>query len=73
MTKFRVPMTITFNGAVEVEADTEEQAEIIAKLNVIATMGDVFADEEHIKNHSFDVYGHGERKENESIEEIEEE
>ena len=73
MTKFRVPMKITFDGAVEVEADTEEQAEIIANLNIIATMGDVFADEEHIKNYSFDVHGYGERKENESIEEIKEE
>lgn len=73
MAKFRVPMTITFDGAVEVEADTEEQAEIIANLNVRATLRDVFVNEEHIKNHSFDVHGYGERKENESIEEIEEE
>lgn len=72
MPKFRVPLVITFDGAVEVEA--RDEAEEIAVANVRGRLDCVSTNMcDKILNHVFDLHGYSELRDNESIEEIEEE
>lgn len=70
--KYRVPLKITFDGCAEIEADDEIEAEDIA-CHIVANLGRV-SDNGHsaIKDFVFDLHGYAERRDNESIEEIEE-
>lgn len=73
MPKFRVPLVITFDGAVEVEARDEAEAEEIAVANVRGGLNCVSTNNcDKILNHEFDLHGFSERRDNESTEEIEE-
>lgn len=72
MTKYRVPIIMTFNGAVEVEAEDESQAEEIVCGQVCASLGDVYSHgHPSILNWSVDRMGYAERCDKESIEEVE--
>lgn len=71
MSKFRVPLIITFDGAAEIEARNEEEAEQIAMMNIRAGLGDVSTgDHDKILDYDFDLHGYPELKDNESVEEI---
>lgn len=73
MTKFRVPIKMEFDGAVEVEARDEVQAEELVCSNLRARMYSVSDNGcENIIDWEFDVHGFAELRDNESIEEIEE-
>ena len=73
MPKYRVPLVITFDGAVEVEARDEVEAEEIAVANVRGGLDYVSTNQcDKILDHEFDLHGYSERRDNESIEEIEE-
>lgn len=72
MTKYRVPIKISFDGAALVEAEDEEEAEKIAVMQLkgygasVASYG-----HPNILNWVVEDYGTAYRRDNESIEEIE--
>lgn len=71
--KYRVPLKITFDGCAEIEADDEDEAEQRAIYNISAVLGYVSdGGADCVLNTVFDVHGYAERRDNESIEEIEE-
>ena len=71
--KYRVPVKIEFDGAVEIEAESEEDAENIAECYFCASIGNVSGSAcNRILDWSVDNSGYVTRAENESIEEIEE-
>lgn len=74
MTKYRVPIKISFDGAALVEAEDEEEAEKIAILYVGSHMETVkaFDNLKVLKIVTEDI-GYTEIRDNESIEEIEDE
>lgn len=73
MTKYRVPIVIQFDGAVEVEADSEEDAENIAEYYFVASIGNTGDSGcDKILDWEVDNSGYITRAENESIEEVEE-
>lgn len=73
MTKYRVPVEIKFNGAVFVDANDEQQAEEIVTNQICAKLGSVYSHgHPSIYNWLIDVVGYAERRDNESIEEVEE-
>ena len=72
MPKYRVPLIITFDGAVEVEARDEVEAEEIAVGNVRGELYCISINQCHkILDYAFDLHGYSELRNNESIEEIE--
>lgn len=73
MTKYRVPVRISFDGAVSVEAKDESEAEELACYYVGAVIGHV-SDGccDRILDYEFDTHGDTELRDNESIEELEE-
>jgi hypothetical protein len=74
MTKYRVPLRITFDGFAVVEAVDEEEAETTAVWNLSMNIGSVLnCDKDKISKYYFDPTGYSEIATNESIEEIEEE
>lgn len=74
MTKYRVPLKIIFNGCALIEADSEEKAEELATYHVGAVIGNVSDDgADCVINTEFDLHGETERRDNESIEEVEDE
>lgn len=74
MTKFRVPVYIKIDGAVEVEAEDELEAEEIACANVRGNLDHINTnDSEKILDFEFDCWGESYLRDDESIEEVEEE
>lgn len=73
MNKYRVPLKISFDGCALIEADSEEEAEKLATYYVGAVIGNVSDGGAYCVLHTvFDLHGETERRDNESIEEIEE-
>lgn len=73
MTKYRVPVEMKFNGAVFVDANDEQQAEEIVIDQMCGKLESIYAHgHPAIDNWVFDVIGRVERRDNESIEEVEE-
>lgn len=71
--KYRVPIVIQFDGEVEVEADSEEDAENIAEYYFVANIGNTGDSGcDKILDWEVDNSGYVTRAENESIEEVEE-
>lgn len=74
MTKYRVPIKLSFDGAVLVEAKDEEEAEKIAILYVGSHIGTVrVCDNLKVLKIVTEDIGYTEIRDNESIEEIEDE
>ena len=71
MTKFRVPIKIEFDGSVLVDADNEEKAEMIACLNMRGTLTAYQTGVNSILKYEVNSYGYAKRRDNESIEELE--
>ena len=70
--KYRVPLKITFDGCALIEADDEDEAEQKAIFHVGAVLGNVSDDSaDCVLDTEFDVHGYTERRDNESIEELE--
>ena len=73
MTKYRVPVEIKFDGCVEVEAEDEIEAEMIACSNVRASLANVHDNNcEDVLDYEIDHIGFAYLRDNESIEEVEE-
>ena len=71
--RYRVPLKITFDGCAEIEADDEVEAEQRAIYHISAVLGYVSdGGADCVINTVFDVHGETDRRNNESIEEIEE-
>ena len=73
MTKYRVPLKITFDGFAIVEASDELDAENVAVYNVRGSLGNTTDNVcDRVIDYEFDLHGETELSDNESIEEIEE-
>ena len=69
MTKYKIPLSLTFDGFAIVEANDEDEAELIALCDVTATIGNVYnGGNDKITNYEFDFHGYTNRRSNESSE-----
>lgn len=55
MRRYSIPVKIVFEGKVYVNADDKEEASMIAE-TLGATIGDIFADDEQIKDWDIDMH-----------------
>lgn len=71
MTKFLIPVTIEFDAAVIVKADTQEEAEILAVTKIVAKLesGNLTFDKECIDQVTYNPAGYPRLRDNESVEE----
>lgn len=56
---YTIPVKIVFEGTVEVETDDLEEAKALAQ-DVTATIDNVSAEDEHIKDWNIDMVGYAE-------------
>lgn len=69
---FRVPLTVSFNGTVDVNAPDEETAQEIACKYFWAYLGDAGANSDRIVDWQFDLYADVDNNPSEPIELVEE-
>lgn len=69
--KYRVPLKIIFDGCALIEADNEDEAEQKAIFNVGGVLGNVSDNcSDCVLDIELDTHGYTERRDNESIEEV---